>query len=145
VAVVLSSHDMAEVEEICDELTVINHGQVVYSGSVEELRRRAPAALHILHTSDDHAARVLGAGRRGLSVRPSGTEEGGLELTGDADALDAYTIALGQSAIAVRSLERRTRSLESLFLELTGGRQSMAPAPSGAAVPGEGLPSRSLA
>ncbi len=145
VAVVLSSHDMAEVEELCEELTVINHGQVAYSGSVEELRLRAPAALHVLHTSNDHDAHDLGSRRHGLKVRPSGAEEGGLEVAGDTAALDAYTIALGQAGIALRSLEHRTRSLESLFLELTGGRQSTTPATSAAAAPAEGLPSRSLA
>ena len=144
VAVVWSSHDMAEVEELCDELTVINHGHVVYSGSVEELRRRAPAAVHVLHSSDDQAAHALGVARHGLRVRPSGTEEGGLELAGDADRLDAYTIALGRAGIAIRSLERRTRSLESLFIELTSGRQIAAAAPSAAGVPAEDVSSRRL-
>jgi ABC-2 type transport system ATP-binding protein len=145
VAVVLSSHDMAEVEELCEELTVINHGRVVYSGGVEELRLRAPAAVHLLHTSDDHDAHNLASGRRGIKVRPSGAEGGGLEVAGDTDALGAYTIALGQAGIAVRSLERRTRSLESLFIELTGGRQSLATAASATAAPAESLSPRSLA
>lgn len=117
-AIVLSSHDMAEVEELCDELTVINQGRVAYAGSVEQLRQRAPAALHLLHTSDDDAAHELGSIRRGLKVRRSSGDGGGLEIAGDTDALDAYTVALGHAGIALRSLERRTRSLESLFLEL---------------------------
>ena len=143
-AVMLSSHDMAEVEELCDSLTVINHGRVVYSGSVEELRLRAPAALHLLHTSDDHAAHALGSGVRGLKVRRSEDGDEGLEVAGDTEVLDAYTIALGQAGIALRSLERRTRSLESLFLELTGDRQGIAPV-AAAADAVEGLASRSLA
>jgi ABC-2 type transport system ATP-binding protein len=122
VAVLLSSHDMAEVEELCDEVTVINHGTVVYAGGVTELRRRAPAAVHVLHTSDDEAATEFGSRRPGLTVRPVAGAEGGLEVAGDLDAIDAYTIALGRAGIALRSLERRTRSLESLFLELTGDR-----------------------
>lgn len=145
VAVVLSSHDMAEVESLCDELTVINDGRVVYSGSVELLRLRAPAAVHVLHTSDDHAAYQIGSVRRNLKVRPTGTEEGGLELDGGRDVLDSYTVALGQAGIAVRSLERRIRSLESLFLELTRPRRSEAPADSAVTVPSEGLSSGSLA
>ena len=52
-AVVLSSHDMAEVEELCSVLTVINHGRVVFSGTVDELRELAPDAVHSLRTSDD--------------------------------------------------------------------------------------------
>jgi ABC-2 type transport system ATP-binding protein len=118
-AIVFSSHDMGEVEELCEALTVIDHGRVAYTGTVEELRLRAPAAIHVLHTSNDRAAHDVGADWRGLKVRPSGAEEGGLEIAGDRDVLDAYTIALGRAGIALRSLERRTRSLESLFIELT--------------------------
>jgi ABC-2 type transport system permease protein len=145
VAVVLSSHDMAEVEELCEQLTVIDRGRVVYSGSVEALRLRAPAALHILHSSDDHAAYDLGVARRGLKVRPSGEAEGGLEVAGNAVVLDAYTIALGQARLAIRSLERRTRSLESLFLELVNGRSEIAPVPSAVEAPVAPSPARNLA
>jgi ABC-2 type transport system ATP-binding protein len=45
---------------------------------------------------------------------------GGLHVSADVEALDAYVIALGRAGVAVRVLERRARSLESLFLELTG-------------------------
>ena len=145
-AVVLSSHDMAEVEGLCDELTVIDRGLVVYSGKVEALRLRAPAAVHVLHTSDDLAAYHLGSGRKGLKVRPLVSSEAGLEVAGEIDSLDAYTIALGHAGIAVRALERRTRSLESLFLELTGGLQDLASARSAAVASGENpLASRGVA
>jgi ABC-2 type transport system ATP-binding protein len=126
-AVVLSSHDMAEVEELCSTLTVIDRGQVVFSGSVAELRTLAPAAIHVLHTSDDGAA--LAAALLRPAIKASSVRDG-LEVAAQIDELDEYIIALGQSGVAVRSLERRTRSLESLFLELTArGRRPESPAP----------------
>jgi ABC-2 type transport system ATP-binding protein len=131
-AVVLSSHDMAEVEELCAVLTVINRGRVVFSGTVDELRRLAPAAVHGLRTSDDRAALDVAAERHGVKVTVASTPDGGLEVSADVEALDAYVIALGCAGIAVRVLERRGRSLESLFLELTGrvdGEEANAPAP----------------
>ena len=115
-AVVFSSHDMAEVEELCTSLTVIDRGRVVFSGSVEEFRRRAPSAMFALRTSDDGAAMQLA--RRGR-VKAIPGDACGLELAADADALDEYVIALGRAGIAVRALEPRVRSLESVFLELT--------------------------
>jgi len=45
--------------------------------------------------------------------------DGGLDVSADLAALDAYVVALGRAGIAVRELQRRTRSLESLFVELT--------------------------
>src|SRR5262249_40439066 len=63
VTVLLSSHDMAEVEQLCATMTVIDHGGVVFAGSADELRRRAPADVHVLTTSDDHRAMLVASGR----------------------------------------------------------------------------------
>jgi ABC-2 type transport system ATP-binding protein len=117
-AVVMSSHDMVEIEEMCSTLTVLNHGQVVFSGTIDELRRIASATVHVLRTSDDDAALVLASAHHGVKVVPG--LAGGLEMSADPEALDAYVIGLGCMGIAVRALEARSRSLESLFLEITG-------------------------
>jgi ABC-2 type transport system ATP-binding protein len=120
VAIVWSSHDMAEVEELCAELTVIDRGRVVFTGTPGELRRLAPPPLHRLHTNDDRAAVEIAAQRPGIRVTVALDADSGLEVSAAIDALDGYVIALGRAGIAVRGLERRARSLESLFLELTG-------------------------
>jgi len=117
-AVLLSSHDMAEVEELCTTLTVINRGRVVYAGSVDELTRLAPSAVHALRTNDDRAA--LDVASRQAGVKVAVESDGSLEVSADLEALDAYVISLGRAGIAIRLLERRARSLESLFFELTG-------------------------
>jgi len=116
-AVVLSSHDMSEVEELCAELTIVNRGRVVFSGTVDDLRMLAPDAVHTLRTSDDRAALRLASERQGVGVTRAADD--GLEVSADIEALDAYVIALGRAGVAVRALERHARSLESLFLELT--------------------------
>src|SRR5262245_60785873 len=117
-AVVWSSHDMAEVEELCAMLTVIDRGRVIFTGTVDELRKRAPAEVHALRTNNDAAALDLAFHRPGIQVVRAA--DGGLEVSAGVEALDAYIIALGCSGVAVRALERRARSLESMFLELTG-------------------------
>ena len=38
--VILSTHNMASVEEICDEIALINHGKVVLNGEINKVRRR---------------------------------------------------------------------------------------------------------
>jgi ABC-2 type transport system ATP-binding protein len=116
-AVVLSSHDMREVEELCAELTIVNRGRVVFSGTIDDLRTLAPDAVYTLRTSDDCAALRLASECRG--VRVTHAADDGLEVSADIEALDAYVIALGRAGVAVRALERRARSLESLFLDLT--------------------------
>ena len=55
-----------------------------------------------------------------MKVKLASATDDGFEVSADVAALDAYVIALGCAGIAIRVLERRARSLESLFLELTG-------------------------
>src|SRR3954468_10511597 len=51
--VLLSSHDMGEVEQICNDVTIMRTGSVVYHGSIAELREQAPQQAHRLSTTDD--------------------------------------------------------------------------------------------
>jgi ABC-2 type transport system ATP-binding protein len=119
-SVLLSSHNLAEVEELCAGVTVLDRGHIVYSGSVEQLRRLAPAAAHRLHTSDDEAALDLGGRMNGIWAARAA--RGGLEVSGDLERLDEFVIALGRVGVAVRRLEHDERSLESLFFQLTADR-----------------------
>jgi ABC-2 type transport system ATP-binding protein len=143
-AVVLSSHDMTEVEELCTVLTIVHRGRVVFSGTIDGLRKLAPEAVHALRTSDDRAALDLASQWPGVKVAPA-VVGGGLEVSADIVALDAYVIALGRIGVAVRGLERRARSLELLFLQLTGqGVAGEEPAPASGDVP-DGLRSPPVA
>jgi ABC-2 type transport system ATP-binding protein len=119
VAVLLSSHDMSEVEQLCDALTIIDGGRVIFSGTADQLRKLAGDAVHALRTSNDDAAIDLSSGRSGIRVVRD-TEGIGLVASADIEALDAYVVALGHAGIAVRALEHRGDSLEALFLRLTG-------------------------
>jgi ABC-2 type transport system ATP-binding protein len=74
--------------------------------------------VHILRTSDDRTALMVASEQPGVKIVL--TADGSLEVSADVQALDAYVIALGCAGVAVRALERCTRSLESLFFQLTG-------------------------
>ncbi|MEU0558222.1 ABC transporter ATP-binding protein [Dactylosporangium sp. NPDC006015] len=113
--VLLSSHDMAEVEQICDDVTIMRTGQVVYHGSIAGLRDRAPAPAHRLTTTDDDRAATL-AGARGLEVEPAA---GGLAVRGDEKALDALIADLVGAGIGLRGLAMSETPLEALFFMLT--------------------------
>ncbi len=126
VAILLSSHDMAEVEELCATLTIVRQGRVAFSGTVEDLRRQAPAAVHRLRTNDDARALSIATEKRDVQVDVA-EDGGGLDVGASAEALDAYVIALGGAGIAIRGLEARDRSLESLFLRLTSDSADRAP------------------
>jgi ABC-2 type transport system ATP-binding protein len=127
-AVVFSSHDLDTVEQVCTTISVIDRGRVIFSGAIDDLRGVAPDA-HIMRTSDDARARRMAESAGGVRVAPGADES--LLVCADAGALDRFVIALGCGGVAVRHLERRPRSLESLFLELTD--PAPAPVPPGPA------------
>src|SRR6478672_8998909 len=54
--VLLSSHNMEEVEESCDNVTIMKQGTVAFHGSIADLRAMAPDPGYALSTSDDHRA-----------------------------------------------------------------------------------------
>jgi ABC-2 type transport system ATP-binding protein len=116
--VLLSSHDMDEVEDLCDDVTIMRTGKVVFDGSMEQLREKAPDPAYRLSTSDDDEAAALAG--PGLEVSPDGD---GLLVHAQRDQLDAYVIALGRSDIAVRRLELESSALKALFFRLTEGSE----------------------
>jgi ABC-2 type transport system ATP-binding protein len=124
--VLLSSHNMTELDGLCDSVTVMREGKAIWSGSMERLRSEAPAPTHRMWTNDDDGAMQLSA-QPGIDVIPD--PEGGHIVKADPDALDRYVVALGQSGIAVRRLELLMTPLESMFFDLTGTQEDDASAP----------------
>jgi ABC-2 type transport system ATP-binding protein len=118
VAILLSSHQIGELEKVCDAYTVLRHGRVVWDGSAAELVAQAPASAYALATSDDTEALRIASGRRG--VRASRARRGGLALAVDGDVLDEFVLALGAAGIAVRRLEQIASPLETMFFSLVG-------------------------
>jgi ABC-2 type transport system ATP-binding protein len=78
--VLLSSHDMAEVEDLSDEVTVLHAGTVAQRGTVADLCRQAPAPVHRLRTSADDEATTLA--RRHPDVTVAVQTDGSLALRG---------------------------------------------------------------
>ncbi len=108
--VLLCSHDLAEVDQLCRDVTVVVKGRAVWSGTVGALRAR-PGRLH-LQTSDDARAALLA---------PSAVlVEGGLSVVATTAEADALVLALASDGIAVRRLVPEDVSLEVAFAELVG-------------------------
>jgi ABC-2 type transport system ATP-binding protein len=116
VAILISSHQITEVEEVCDSFTVLRHGQVVWDGTAAELRAQAPAPAYRLTTSDDHRALELAAAHRNVNAR---SDAGELTIEAQEAELDAFVLALGADGVAVRRLEQVVSPLVSMFFSLT--------------------------
>jgi ABC-2 type transport system ATP-binding protein len=125
--VLLSSHHMDEVEEICDNVTIMRRGSVAFHGTIAELRTKAPDPGHLLSTSNDMRAIDIAAGRHtALKVEPD--PEGGLVVTGPQQQLSAYVADLVRGGVDLHAFTPTETPLEALFFMLTD-THSDSPAP----------------
>ncbi|WP_298514478.1 ABC transporter ATP-binding protein [uncultured Nocardioides sp.] len=116
--VLLSSHHMDEVEEICDNVTIMKRGAVAFHGTLTDLRAMAPDPGHRLGTTDDaHARRIAREAYPGVVVEPD--PDGGLVATGSPARLSAYVADLVRAGIGLREFTPTETPLEALFFMLT--------------------------
>jgi ABC-2 type transport system ATP-binding protein len=110
--VFISSHVLAEVQQLADEVVIIHHGRLVAHESVDELRARAAGGTRVRSPDAERLREALAAG--------------GIEAIGDGDRLvtPAPTERVGEIAaangIVLHELLTESTTLEEAFLALTG-------------------------
>ena len=114
--VFVSSHLLAEVEQICTHVGVMRTGRLVFQGSLPELRRTGAARVIVRTADPEGAIQVLA--RMGLTDTQAGTGEASAML-GDAEP-ERVCAELVRAGIGVRGFEVASPSLEDLFVGLTG-------------------------
>jgi ABC-2 type transport system ATP-binding protein len=114
--VLLSSHLLDEVEKICDEVAIVDRGQVVAQGPIAELAAGGKQTI-LIATSDDERALAVMSGHRG--VESATTESGGIRVAVDPLASDDLSRRLVREGLAIRRFEPSRASLEQRFLEIT--------------------------
>jgi ABC-2 type transport system ATP-binding protein len=117
--VLLSSHLMSEVEQVCDRVGVISQGRLVGEGTVDELRGRE--GLWLRADPEDAAERVLRSLR---GIDEIARADGGLRIAAEPAAAAVINRALVEAGIAVSELRPERASLEKVFLELTQGEEA---------------------
>ena len=110
--VLLSSHILAEVEKICDRVTIIRQGRTVQSGTLAELRHltRTTISVQTIRPADGLAALP--------GVHDLQADGDRVKIDVDSDQLDAVVRYL--SGLGVRSLTSHPPTLEELFLRHYG-------------------------
>ncbi|MBX6751561.1 MAG: ATP-binding cassette domain-containing protein [Micromonosporaceae bacterium] len=121
--VVLSSHLLGEVEQVCDRVGVIADGRLLVEGSVAELRGTSSLVLRVdpLATAVPVAHRVAGAAH-------VSTQDGQLRVTVDPARAPEMVRALVTAGVDVHEVRAADRSLEDVFFALTAQSNPTAPA-----------------
>jgi ABC-2 type transport system ATP-binding protein len=114
--VLLSSHLLDEVEEICNRVAVVRSGRIVYQGLLDDLRATAAGAVRLRTTDDERAFALL---REVPGVQSVELLTGGMSVEADQAAVPQLSIALGAAGIGVTEFASGAPTLEELFFRLT--------------------------
>jgi ABC-2 type transport system ATP-binding protein len=116
ITVLLSSHQLPEVQELCDRVAIVDRGKVVYEGALADLRRQGGAGYR-LRTTDDARALELMDGREGIEHPIMG--EHGIAFQAQESDVAAMSLALGSAGVGILALSPELATLEDLFFRLT--------------------------
>jgi ABC-2 type transport system ATP-binding protein len=113
--VFLSSHLLAEIEQVCSHVAVMSVGKLVAQGSLDELRAAASAQLHVDTTDGVLAAEVLA--RAGMTPVVDG-----MRVVADLGGRvpEELCRALVEAGVGIRGFMVERPSLEDTFVALTG-------------------------
>ncbi|ERG88406.1 MAG: ABC-type multidrug transport system, ATPase component [halophilic archaeon J07HX5] len=121
--VVLSSHDMGVIEEICDRVVMMADGRIVADDTVSALLAEAGRNT-VRVTSSDIDETVVAALRRQFTVQAAEikatTHRSHVEVGAAGDALYELMDTLREAGVTVEEIETVQPSLEEVFVDLTG-------------------------
>lgn len=113
--VIFSTHNMASVEEICDEIALVNKGRIVLSGNVGEVKSRFRTGLYELQTT----SAVQLANTAAFSVEDR-LEHGGLQVyrLRKADGIsNSDLVSLLAQQVEIRSFAEQLPSMNDIFIK----------------------------
>ncbi len=116
--VIYTSHYMPEIEKICDEVAIINEGEIVAQGTLEEMLHEEGASTVIIEIYEVplQQLEVIAADFEDLSV----IDTASLMLEEQSsDKIAAVLKRLEVESIKIRQIRYGTTNLESLFIHLT--------------------------
>ena len=120
--VLLSSHLLGEVQQICDRVGVIDHGRLLTESTVAEFR--GASSLLVRAEPVTLAEQVIRSTLGAVEARRTG--DGGLLVVTASDRNPELVRALVRAGVEVHEIRSVDRSLEEAFFEMTGSREEMA-------------------
>lgn len=119
--VLVSSHILPELGEICTQIGVINHGKMLYSGTVEEVMERFSGNAPLKITVIDDMEKAMEVLKEQPTVTKVKGEDNHIECgyQGDAYEISRLIKLLVEAGIPVIGVDRATANLEDVFMKIT--------------------------
>ena len=115
ITILLSSHILAEVEELCNRVAIVRRGRIIYEGRLDELLETAGGEYR-LRASEPGRARAILLANGFTSIDEV---DGELRFRAEAAEAETLSIALGRAGVGISALVPHSATLEELFLGMT--------------------------
>ena len=121
--ILISSHILSELSEMCTSIGIMNHGQLITAGRIEEIMYQLSGGkrIHIQISSEmETAVRILKE-HAGVVLESVMENEVIITNSGTDEEISALIGALLQNKVILTGFYKEEGNLESLFMQLTGG------------------------
>jgi ABC-2 type transport system ATP-binding protein len=122
VTLLLTTHDMAEADRLCDRIAIVDHGKVIASDTPRGLRRLLPGSEGLeltLASVADPAASLSDIGTS-VDTEADGDEQWKARIYGENVEPSAAIAAVESAGARILDLRRIEGTLEDVFVHLTG-------------------------
>lgn len=124
--VILSSHILAEIREVCDYIMIIAKGKLVASDTPENLENEMSGTAHVeieVRREQKEVEQVLNQIRQirhvDYTLQEDGTVKAQIEVKGAEDIREQIFFAFAEKKMPLQTLKLNKSTLEDIFLELT--------------------------
>ena len=113
-AIMISSHNLAEIENVCNKICIIQNGKIVEQSNIEKVKKEASNGEYIIEVDDiDKLKEILGADVK--------EENGKVVITSTREEIPDVIKKVVDNNIKIYSVTENILSLEEAFLKKTGG------------------------
>lgn len=117
---IMSSHQMATIEEFCEEITILNRGNVVLQGNLNEIKKSYGRVNMVVKCEEDISTYIEASGLKIIEATPDGYQ---LKVTSEHQAAK-FLKSLVEADITIVKYELREPSLHEIFVEKVEGLQN---------------------
>ncbi len=119
ILIFLNSHDLDEVERICDRIAILQRGKIIACDSIKHLRSSSSEpAVEITLDEGEELEKAIGAIRTVKSVEKALPVDGKIRLVFNQEKTPDLLPALVQAGVRVNEIRRTSRYLEEIYLEI---------------------------
>ncbi|MCL4453663.1 MAG: ATP-binding cassette domain-containing protein [Candidatus Thermoplasmatota archaeon] len=120
ITIILTSHYLDEVDALANELSIIDHGKIVISGTSDELKKSLKGDIITMRVKSDKEYEVLQGFPEAIEIKRMETGDTRMKVNNSDEVLPKLMKFLSEHNISPESINIRKPSLDEVFIEYTG-------------------------